>query len=266
MLSFNDVRVAYGDGVIAADGATLAVPDGGSVAVIGGNGAGKSTLLRAASGILRSSGGRVVGGEITWQDERIHEWRASRIVRSGISHVPEGRRVFSDLSVEENLHVAGLTLKNRSERRRLVGDAYDRFPVLGDRRRQQAGLLSGGEQQMLAICRGLMSKPRLLILDEPTLGLAPLIVQQIAASISAIHADGTSILLVEQNAAVALSAVEHAYVLERGRIVLDGPAAQLRADDGVRRLYLGAETDENASSSPDTSTSTRVATLSRWSA
>ena len=244
MLNFSDVRITYGAGVIAADGASLSVGDGQAVTIIGGNGAGKSTLLRAASGVLRATGGRVVGGEIAWDGRRIDTRRGSAIVREGIAHVPEGRRVFGGLSVEENLEAAGIVLRDRAERRRLIRDSYERFPVLGERRTQPAGLLSGGEQQMLAICRGLMSKPRLLILDEPTLGLAPLIVKQIAESVREIHASGTAILLVEQNAAVALGAVEHAYVLESGRVVLEGPAAELAASDDVRKLYLGADVDE----------------------
>jgi branched-chain amino acid transport system ATP-binding protein len=244
MLEFSDVRITYGAGVIAADGATLAVADGQAVTIIGGNGAGKSTLLRAASGVLRAAGGRVVGGLITWDGNRVDTRRASAIVREGIAHVPEGRRVFGNLTVEENLEAAGIVLRDRPERRRLVNESYERFPVLGQRRAQPAGLLSGGEQQMLAICRGLMSKPRLLILDEPTLGLAPLIVQQIAASVREIHSTGTGILLVEQNAAVALGAVEYAYVLESGRVVLEGKAADLAESDEVRKLYLGADVDE----------------------
>ncbi|MEX0427271.1 ABC transporter ATP-binding protein [Nocardioides sp. DS6] len=266
MLKLSDVRITYGAGVIAADGATLSVADGQAVTIIGGNGAGKSTLLRAASGVLRAAGGRVVGGDITWRDGRIDNRRASEIVREGIAHVPEGRRVFGNLSVEENLEAAGIVLRDRAERRRLIAEAYERFPVLGERRRQPAGLLSGGEQQMLAICRGLMSKPRLLILDEPTLGLAPLIVKQIAASVKEIHGSGTGVLLVEQNAAVALSVVEYAYVLESGRVVLEGPAAELQASDDVRRLYLGAGTDESAAEIATDAAAVAPRTLARWSA
>ena len=264
MLQFDHVKISYGVGVIAVDGASLSVGDGQSVALVGGNGAGKSTLLKAASGILRATGGRVDEGTISWEGQRIDGWPASRIVRSGIAHVPEGRRIFGELTVEQNLVAAGLVLGDRDERRRLIGEAFDRFPVLGERRRQQAGYLSGGEQQMLAICRGLMSKPRLLILDEPTLGLAPLIVEQIAATVQQIHATGTAVLLVEQNAAVALSVVEHAYVLDRGRVVLEGPAADLRASEEVRRLYLGASADETESTLAAAPTTTR--TIARWSA
>jgi ABC-type branched-subunit amino acid transport system ATPase component len=267
MLEFSDVRITYGAGVIAADGASLTVADGQAVTVIGSNGAGKSTLLRAASGVLRAAGGRVVGGRITWDGARIDTRRASAIVREGIAHVPEGRRIFGGLTVAENLEAAGIVLRDRAERRRLIAESYERFPVLGERRAQPAGLLSGGEQQMLAICRGLMSKPRLLILDEPTLGLAPLIVKQIAASVREIHAAGTAVLLVEQNAAVALGAVEHAYVLESGRVVLEGTAADLAASDDVRKLYLGAEVDEPTAENgaPLPAPSARP-TLERWSA
>jgi ABC-type branched-subunit amino acid transport system ATPase component len=265
MLEFLDVRITYGAGVIAADGASLRVADGQAVTIIGGNGAGKSTLLRAASGVLRPAGGRLTGGQINWHGARIDHRSASRIVREGIAHVPEGRRIFGGLTVEENLEAAGIVLRDRAERRRLIQESYARFPVLGDRRRQAAGLLSGGEQQMLAICRGLMSKPRLLILDEPTLGLAPLVVKAIAEAVREIHAGGTAVLLVEQNAAVALSAVEHAYVLESGRVVLEGPAAELQASDEVRKLYLGAGTDETAETL-DADVVAAPRTLARWSA
>lgn len=250
MLQLNELRITYGAGVIAADGATLTVGDGEAVTIIGGNGAGKSTLLRAASGILRASGGRLVAGEVRLDGHRIDHRPASRIVREGVAHVPEGRRIFGDLTVQQNLEAAGKILRDRAERRRLTSDAYERFPVLGQRRGQQAGLLSGGEQQMLAICRGLMSKPRLLILDEPTLGLAPLIVEQIAEAVRDIHAQGTAVLLVEQNAAVALRVADRAYVMERGRIVLEGTAADLRNSEEVRHLYLGAATDEAGSDDP----------------
>ncbi|UDY23673.1 ABC transporter ATP-binding protein [Nocardioides sp. Kera G14] len=266
MLEFNDVRITYGAGVIAADGISLAVGDGRAATIIGGNGAGKSTLLRAASGILRAAGGRIASGRITWDAARIDSRRASAIVREGIAHVPEGRRVFGGLTVEENLEAAGLVLRDRPERRRLVAESYERFPVLGERRTQPAGLLSGGEQQMLAICRGLMSKPRLLILDEPTLGLAPLIVTQIAESVKEIHATGTAVLLVEQNAAVALGAVEHAYVLESGRVVLEGPAAELAESDDVRKLYLGADLHETAEPVPGSVAAAQRPALARWSA
>jgi branched-chain amino acid transport system ATP-binding protein len=262
MLNFADVRVAYGAGVIAVDGVSLQVDDGQAVALVGGNGAGKSTLLRAASGILGAFGGRVVTGQIAWDGRRIDDRRASQIVRTGIAHVPEGRHIFANLTVAENLEAAGIVLGDRAERRRLTADAYERFPVLGTRRNQHAGYLSGGEQQMLAICRGLMSRPRLLILDEPTLGLAPLIVQQIAEAVREIHASGTGILLVEQNAAIALAVVEHAFVLERGRMVLEGAASELRASDEVRCLYLGAGTDDRSMGA----TVAPARQLTRWSA
>jgi branched-chain amino acid transport system ATP-binding protein len=264
MLKFSDVRVTYGAGVIAADGVSLTVGDGQAVTIIGGNGAGKSTLLRAASGVLRAADGRLVAGEITWNGDRIDQRSASRIAREGIAHVPEGRRIFSNLSVEENLEAAGIILRDRAERRRLMAESFERFPVLGERRTQPGGLLSGGEQQMLAICRGLMSKPRLLILDEPTLGLAPLIVKQISEFVREIHAAGTAILLVEQNAAVALSAVEYAYVLESGRVVLEGPAAQLQQSDDVRKLYLGADTAETEDELATGLAAPRA--LARWTA
>ncbi|NBM15453.1 ABC transporter ATP-binding protein [Streptomyces sp. GC420] len=263
MLEFSDVHITYGPGVIAVDGASLTVDDGLSVAIIGGNGAGKSTLLRAASGVLRAVGGRVVAGQVTWDGARVDTRRASAIVREGIAHVPEGRRVFGNLTVEENLEAAGIVLRDHAERRRLMNDSYERFPVLGERKAQPAGLLSGGEQQMLAICRGLMSKPRLLILDEPTLGLAPLVVKQIAESVKGIHATGTAILLVEQNAAVALGAVEYAYVLESGRVVLEGNAAELAESDDVRKLYLGADIDEPVD---ELVSAAPARALARWSA
>lgn len=264
MLTISDVTITYGAGVIATEDVSLTVGDGQAVTIIGGNGAGKSTLLRAVSGVLRTVGGRLASGQITWDGQRIDQRPASRIVREGIAHVPEGRRIFGGLTVAENLEAAGVILGSRAERRRLIDASYERFPVLGERRRQQAGLLSGGEQQMLAICRGLMSKPRLLILDEPTLGLAPLVVGAIADAVRDIHSGGTGVLLVEQNAAVALSAVEHAYVLERGRVVLEGPARALQASDDVRRLYLGAATDEDNGTVAGSTAARPV--LARWSA
>ncbi|MGH8894321.1 MAG: ABC transporter ATP-binding protein, partial [Actinomycetes bacterium] len=224
------------------------VPQGGVVAVLGSNGAGKTTLLRAVSGVLDRHLGQVVGGSIQFAGTSIDRQAADRRVKAGIVQVPEGRRVFAELTVEENLRVGRFGRR----RRRADGDGIDRiyslFPVLSDRRGQHAGLLSGGEQQMLAIGRALMSSPTLLMLDEPSLGLAPRIIERIVELLQEIHGQGTAMLLVEQNAAVALDLAEHAYVLNVGRVALAGPAAELRQSDEVRRLYLG-EIEESSKSS-----------------
>nr|WP_203591191.1 ABC transporter ATP-binding protein [Streptomyces sp. SID13031] len=218
-------------------GVSLEVPQGQIVALLGANGAGKSTLLRAISGLLDVHGGDVRRGAITLDGEPIHGLGASRIAALGIKQVMEGRRIFADLTVEENLriggHVAPRSLKTNLDR------TYQLFPVLADRRRKTAGYLSGGEQQMLAIGRALMSDPRYLLMDEPSLGLAPMIVQQIRDVIVEINKAGTTVLLVEQNAAMALAIAEHGYVLENGAMVMDKPAAVLLEDGDVREFYLG---------------------------
>ena len=237
MLAIENVEVVYDDVLLALRGMSLEVPQGSIVALLGANGAGKTTALRACTGLLPIHRGAVVRGTISLDGKRIDRLAAPDIVRAGIAQVMEGRRVFAELTVEENLRVGGYANHSRLHDR--LRRMFDHFPVLEERRTQSAGYLSGGEQQMLAIARALMSEPRYLLLDEPSLGLAPKIVEQIRDLIVRLNEGGTSILLVEQNAAMALSVAEHGYILETGRIALDKPAAELRADDDVREFYLG---------------------------
>ena len=244
LLDVRDLQVSYA-GVRALHGVTLAVPDGRIVAVLGNNGAGKTTLLRAISGTLRMHRGTVDGGSIAFASAPLAAGPAD-IVRAGVVQVPEGRRVLADLTVEENLRAGGLSSRGRRRRAEARTRVYDLFPRLAERRTQRAGLLSGGEQQMLAIGRALMSEPRLLLLDEPSLGLAPQIVERIAEIVAKINEQGTSVVLVEQNAAMALEIAHRAYVLEVGRVALEGPAGELAASDEVRARYLGVVPDAPA--------------------
>ncbi len=220
--------------VAALKGVTIEVPRGGIVTIIGANGAGKTTALRAISGLAALS-----DGEIWFDDQRIDGKAADKIVRLGIAQVPEGRRIFPDLTVEENLRTGAFLRRDKAEVEADLEGIYERFPRLRERRRQWGKTLSGGEQQMLAIGRALMSKPRLLLLDEPSMGLAPVMVQEITRIIEDINATGVPVILVEQNAELALRLADHAYVLETGRLALEGPAAELHENDHVRRAYLG---------------------------
>jgi branched-chain amino acid transport system ATP-binding protein len=213
------------------------VPDGKIVALLGANGAGKTTTLRSITGLLRMHRGEITKGEITLDGRRVERLHPGEIVAVGISQVLEGRRIFGEFSVEENLRIgAHLNAQKADEHFERV---YRLFPVLADRRRSTAGYLSGGEQQMLAIGRALMSDPRYLLLDEPSLGLAPRLVGQIRDLIVEINQQGTSVLLVEQNAQMALSIAEHGYIMETGKVVMDKPAAELREDEDVQEFYLG---------------------------
>jgi ABC-type branched-subunit amino acid transport system ATPase component len=244
LLDVRDLHVGYA-GVRAMHGVTLAVPEGRIVAVLGNNGAGKTTLLRAISGTLPMHRGAIERGSIAFGGAALSAGQAD-IVRAGIVQVPEGRRVLADLTVEENLRAGGLASRGRRRRADARARVYELFPRLQERRSQRAGLLSGGEQQMLAIGRGLMSEPRLLLLDEPSLGLAPQIVERIAEIIAKINEQGTSVVLVEQNAAMALEIAHRAYVLEVGRVALEGAASELAASDEVRARYLGVVPDAKA--------------------
>ncbi len=236
LLELGDVHVSYGN-VKAVKGINLSVDDGEIVTLLGANGAGKTTTLRAISGLLRPQSGTIRFGELELQTMPAH-----RIVELGISHVPEGRKVFGTLTVEENLSLGAYKYRNDRERVRTGRErVYELFPRLAERKRQLAGTLSGGEQQMLAIGRGLMSDPRVLLLDEPSLGLAPKLVQEIFRTIYEINRQGVTILLVEQNARIALRLAERAYVLETGRITLTGESGELTRDPRVQQAYLGVK-------------------------
>jgi branched-chain amino acid transport system ATP-binding protein len=239
MLSVRDLDVRYGGAVRALSGVSIDVPNDGVVAVLGSNGAGKSTLLRAISGSLRSVGGAVTAGTIELDGRRIDGLAAAAVVGGGIVLVPEGRQIFTRLTVDENLRIGGFSRRDRAARSATRARVHELFPVLYDRRNQRAGLLSGGQQQMLAIGRALMARPRLLLLDEPSLGLAPLMVGQIGEVVREINAQGTAVLLVEQNATMALRVASDAVVLTVGEVSLAGAADDLARDERVRDLYLG---------------------------
>jgi branched-chain amino acid transport system ATP-binding protein len=233
MLTVTGLSAHYG-GIHALQGIDLAVRPGSIVSLIGANGAGKSTTLRAIVGLVKAS-----AGAVTWNGEPLTGLPTKDIVSRGVCLVPEGRRVFPNLTVEENL---ALGAYSRSDRAGIAADrrkVLERFPILGRRSAQKAGTLSGGEQQMLAVGRALMTRPKILMMDEPSLGLAPLVVKMIFEIVKAIHDEGVTVLLVEQNAKAALEIADHAYVLETGRITLQGPGRELLADDRVRRAYLG---------------------------
>jgi branched-chain amino acid transport system ATP-binding protein len=237
LLAVENLEVVYDDVMLVLRGVSIEVPDGRIVTLLGANGAGKSTLLRAMSGLLDVHDGEVTRGKVTLDGEPVHGLAPHRVAALGIKQVMEGRRILAELTVEENLRVGAHVTPRLAKTN--MAKMFDLFPVLADRRRSTAGYLSGGEQQMLAIGRALMSDPRYLLLDEPSLGLAPLIVQQIRDVIVEINKLGTTVLLVEQNATMALSIAEHGYVLENGQVVMDKPAAALLADDDVREFYLG---------------------------
>ena len=236
-LCIENLEVVYDKVMLVLRGVSLAVPAGGIVALLGSNGAGKTTLLRAVCGLLGPHDGEVTKGSVTIGGRRIHGLAAAAVVRHGVSQVMEGRRTFAELSVQENLRLGAHT--NRRYLAEGLERVYGLFPVLARRRRDTAGYLSGGEQQMLAMGRALMAQPAFLLLDEPSLGLAPKLVEQVRDLILEINRQGTGVLLVEQSATMALSIARHGYVMETGRVVLDKPAAELLADDDVREFYLG---------------------------
>jgi branched-chain amino acid transport system ATP-binding protein len=246
-LSVRNLEVVYNDVALVLRGVTLEVPRGGIAALLGANGAGKTTLLRAITGLLRIHRGAITKGDVLLDGDSITGHDPAQIVRHGISHVMEGRRIFAELTVEENLRAGAYTKRDRNEVKRNHERVMELFPVLADRRRSVAGYLSGGEQQMLAMGRALMQSPELLLLDEPSLGLAPRLVENIRDLIVDINRSGTSVLLVEQNAAMALSISTVGYVMETGRVVRDGPAAELREDKDIKEFYLGMGGDERRS-------------------
>ena len=239
ILRVTGIEVVYADVVLVLRGVSLEVPTGSVVALLGANGAGKTTVLRAISGLLPLHRGKLTKGTVEVDGRNVAGRDPAAIVRTGVSQVMEGRRVFAELTVDENLRAGGFVRRDRAELRSSYERVMGLFPVLADRRRVTAGYLSGGEQQMLAIGRALMQSPRLLLLDEPSLGLAPLIVQQMRQIILDINTQGTSVLLVEQNATMALSIADYGYVMEQGRIVKDGPGSELLADKDVQEFYLG---------------------------
>ncbi|WP_258358987.1 ABC transporter ATP-binding protein [Moorella sulfitireducens (nom. illeg.)] len=233
LLKVENLNVYYG-AIHALKGITLEVNEGEIVTLIGANGAGKSTTLKTISGLLRPQ-----SGTITYNGEVINGLPAQAIVKKGISHVPEGRRIFPNLTVMENLELGAYLHRSREGMKKSIQEVFRRFPRLRERQKQMAGTLSGGEQQMLAIGRALMSRPKLLLLDEPSMGLAPILVQEIFNIIKEINEQGTTILLVEQNANMALSVAHRGYVLETGRITLTGSAAELISSEDVKKAYLG---------------------------
>jgi len=240
MLRLNNIQVIYSDVILVLKGLSLEVPAGQIVALLGANGAGKTTTLKAISGLLKTEQGKVTDGGIEFMDRRIDGLDHEQICRRGIVQVMEGRKVLESLTVEENLRIGGYTRSDGDGVQRDMQMIYEYFPRLVERRRQLAGYLSGGEQQMLVIGRALMAQPKLLLLDEPSLGLAPLLVREIFEIIEKINTErGTTFLLVEQNAQIALRIAHYGYIMENGRIVFDGPAEKLRGNDDVREFYLG---------------------------
>ena len=233
MLEIKDLHVSYG-GIQALRGVSLNVPDGKIVTLIGANGAGKSTLMRTISGLVKAQ-----SGSILWNGQELLGKPIDQIVASGIAMSPEGRRVFADLTVLENLKIGAYLRKDKAETEKDLEWVYSLFPRLKERRSQVAGTLSGGEQQMLAMGRALMSHPKLLMLDEPSMGLAPILVEQIFDIIQDLNRKGSTILLVEQNAYAALSVAHYAYILEVGRVVLAGPGKEMLENPKVKEAYLG---------------------------
>jgi branched-chain amino acid transport system ATP-binding protein len=234
MLEVRDLMVAYGK-ILAVKKISFSVDEGQVVTLIGTNGAGKTTTLRTVSGLIRPA-----SGEILFQGKRIDDVPAHEIVIMGVAHCPEGRRIFPQMTVEENLLLGAFTRKD-SEISSDLDAAYDLFPILAERRNQAAGTFSGGEQQMLAMGRAMMSRPKLLMLDEPSMGLSPLMMKKIMQTVRTLQSQGTTILLVEQNAQAALSLADHGYVLEVGKIVLQGSGKELMVNDAVRKAYLGED-------------------------
>lgn len=233
MLKVENINVYYGN-IHAVKDVSFEIKEGEIVTLIGANGAGKSTILQTVSGLLRSK-----TGSITFLGNDISKVPADKIVSMGIAHVPEGRRIFQQMTVEENLDMGAYT-RPSSETNASLENVYARFPRLKERRKQIAGTLSGGEQQMLAMGRAMMSKPKLLMLDEPSMGLAPILVDEVFDIIKEFHKSGTTVLLVEQNAQMALSIADRAYVLESGRTTVSGTGAELAASEEIKKAYLGA--------------------------
>jgi branched-chain amino acid transport system ATP-binding protein len=253
MLNLNNLEVVYNDVVLVLRGISLSVPENSIVAFLGSNGAGKSTTLRAISGLLDYEDGEIKKGTIEFKGRAIHRMDAQEIVGLGITQVPEGRNVFAELTVDENIRVGAHTRRDgRAEIQRDYKMVLGYFPLLQGRLTLQAGFLSGGEQQMLAIARALMARPSLMMLDEPSLGLAPRLVAEIFEIIKRINREeNVSILLVEQNALMALAVSEYGYIMENGKIVLDGPSNKLMENEDVKEFYLGVKEDKERKSFAD---------------
>jgi branched-chain amino acid transport system ATP-binding protein len=245
LLEVNNIEVIYNHVILVLKGVSLSVPKGGITALLGGNGAGKTTTLKAISNLLRSERGEVTKGSITYRGERVQELAPADLVQKGVIQVMEGRHCFEHLTVEENLMTGAYT--RRDGKAAVAADlemVYDYFPRLKERRKSQAGYTSGGEQQMCAIGRALMSRPETILLDEPSMGLAPQLVEQIFGIVKSVNEnEGVSFLLAEQNTNVALRFAHYGYILESGRVVMDGPAAELRENPDVKEFYLGVSED-----------------------
>ena len=239
LLEVEDLRVTYGGSVLALDGVSFSVDPGAAVALVGANGAGKTTVLRAVTGLLRFHGGQITAGAIRFAGRTVGRSDAASLVAAGIGQVLEGRRVFADLTVAENLRVGAFQGRARRREREIRKQLGELFPVLAERADQPAGQLSGGQQQVLAIARALMVEPQLLLLDEPSLGLAPQVVAQIGDALRAVNERGCALLLVEQSTALALRVTNYAYLLETGHIAAHAPTAELLADERVQASYLG---------------------------
>lgn len=251
LLVTDNVSVRYG-AIQGLDRVSITIPNSGFIAVLGPNGAGKTTLVRAISGLLDHHDGRVVSGTITFDGRDITNQDSARVVGQGIAHVPEGRMLFSGLTVNENLVLGATT---RRDGKAAVADhieeLYELFPAIRDRRSERAGLLSGGEQQMVAVARALIARPRLLICDELSLGLAPQLVSQLFTTLTSLHTAGTAILAIEQNARIALAHASYAYVLESGSVALSGTSAELRASDEIKDRYLGGSGKSRSTPGPE---------------
>lgn len=254
LLEVSNLEVVYHDTILALDGVSLGVTEGAVTAVLGSNGAGKSTLLKTVAGILESQEGRISKGRLSYDGKPI-PFQAAEIVQQGVRLVPENRGVFADLTVEENLLVGAHTVRDRAQLREGVDLAFTYFPKLADRRKAQAGFLSGGEQQMLAIGMALISRPRLLMLDEPSLGLAPMLVKQIFEVVAElVRNEGVTILLVEQSVGTALELARYGYIMQTGRVVLEGTSKELREHPDVQESYLGTSGEGERRSFRETKT------------
>ncbi|MGP3737517.1 ABC transporter ATP-binding protein (plasmid) [Streptomyces sp. GDS52] len=241
MLNVESLAVQYGT-ADAINGISLTIDPGRVTALLGNNGAGKTTLLRTLSGTISMHGGQAVRGSVRLEGRDLLRTPPDRIVRAGLAQVPEGRRVFASLTVEENLHAGGLAVKSRKDTERSMAKVLEMFPILRERSAQSAGLLSGGEQQMLAIGRALMSTPKVLLLDEPSLGIAPMVAKEIAATVRTIADSGVAVLLVEQNTRLALSIADQVYAIDGGTVAAEGPATDFADSELLRRLSLGGGT------------------------